>query len=295
MKKLKTKKKKSAESNGRGIKLNVHPLFFALGFYYAFTGKIFLFLTVTACAVLHELGHSVVAQANGYRLDKITLMPFGAVVDGDVEGLKPIDQIKIALAGPFVNLAVSIFFIALWWIYPSCYPFTEVAVTTGLSLALVNLIPAYPLDGGRVVFALLCLYASKDKAQKICKITGVILALCLIALYFATVKSVNNISILFFGGFVLFGAVGIGRTGRYVRSYAFLSQESLRRGVPVKRQAIDGSVTVKKMLSLLDPSCVNEVLVYSNGKLVNVLSQEKIESILTQADLYGQIINYLHL
>ncbi len=289
----KQKKINSAKSEERGVQIKVHPLFFALGFYYAITGRIFLFLTVTACALSHELGHSLVAGQNGYRLNKITLMPFGAVVSGDVEGLKPLDQIKIALAGPLLNLAVSIFFIAIWWIYPNLYPYTEVAVSTSLSLALVNMLPAYPLDGGRVVFALLSLYTSKQKAQKTCKVTGAIIGLTLIIVYLTTVKSVNNTSLLFFGAFVTFGALGIDKSGRYVRAFSGLSNESLRRGVPVKRTALDGSVTVKKMLSLLDGTCVNEIVVYLDGKVAGVISQEKIERIILSADLYKPISNFM--
>ena len=80
-----------------GINLSVHPLFYVFGVYYALTGKIFVFAIYTITAVLHELGHSFVASNAGYRLNKITLMPFGAVVRGDIDGLKFSDEIKIAL------------------------------------------------------------------------------------------------------------------------------------------------------------------------------------------------------
>ena len=86
-----------------GIKLSVHPLFFIFGLFYALTGRIFVFLIYTICAVAHEIGHSLVANSIGYKLNKIKLMPFGAVVSGNIDGLKLKDEIKIALAGPLVN------------------------------------------------------------------------------------------------------------------------------------------------------------------------------------------------
>ena len=97
-----------------GIKLSIHPLFFVLGFFYAITGQIFIFIICTATAVVHELGHSFVSASLGYRLNKITLMPFGAVVVGNIEGLRFRDQVKVAIAGPLINVAVSLFFIATW-------------------------------------------------------------------------------------------------------------------------------------------------------------------------------------
>ena len=122
-----------------GIKLTVHPLFFAFSFYYALTGEFLVFVMYTVTAVVHELGHSFAATSAGYKLNKITLMPFGAVVSGNIEGLKFSDQIKIAFAGPFINVAISLFFIALWWIYPECYAYTDVIVGSNLSMALINL------------------------------------------------------------------------------------------------------------------------------------------------------------
>ncbi|MBO5714489.1 MAG: Zn-dependent protease, partial [Clostridia bacterium] len=83
-----------------GINLKVHPLFFLFGFYYALTGRIFLFLICTFTAVVHELGHSFVASKYGYKLNDLVLMPFGAVVKGDLNGLKLLDQFRVAFAGP---------------------------------------------------------------------------------------------------------------------------------------------------------------------------------------------------
>ena len=124
-----------------GINFAIHPLFFLFGVYYSLTGKIFVFIIYTVCAVIHELGHSFAASSVGYKLNKITLMPFGAVVTGNIDGLNFKDEIKIAIAGPFINLAIALFFIALWWIFPEIYAFTDVVVEANLSLALVNFLP----------------------------------------------------------------------------------------------------------------------------------------------------------
>ena len=294
--KPKTKKKIKSGFNKttNNIKLCVHPLFFVLALYYALSGKIFFFMVVTSCAVLHELGHSFVAYNNGYRLNKITLMPFGAVVSGDVEGLKVIDQIKIALAGPLVNLSVSIFFVAVWWVFPDCYPYTEVAVQTSFALAVVNLLPAYPLDGGRVCFSLLSLCMNKKKAEAICKWVGVGLGVILLVAFVCSLVYSVNLSLLLFSLFIIFGALSVNKSGRYIRGCAGVSLQSLKRGLPIKRQAIDQSVSVKKLLSLLGEDCLNEVVVYKDLKPIAILSQEKIEKIALSGNLYSPISEFLH-
>ena len=186
-----------------GIKLSIHPLFFVLGFFYAVTGQIFIFIICTATAVVHELGHSFVSANLGYRLNKITLMPFGAVVLGDIEGLKFSDQTKIALAGPLINMAVSLFFMAVWWIYPNCYAYTDVVVYSNLSMSLVNLLPIYPLDGGRIVFCYLAQRLGYDKAFSICKIVGGAFSVFLLGVFvLGLISGAINFSLLFFSLFV---------------------------------------------------------------------------------------------
>ena len=96
------------------IKVSVHPLFFAFGLYFAFTGKVFSFISFTIVAVIHEIGHSFVAARLGYRLEKITLMPYGCIISGKTQSFSYKDEVKIAFAGPLVNLAtVFVFFWAL--------------------------------------------------------------------------------------------------------------------------------------------------------------------------------------
>ena len=82
------------------LRLSIHPLFFIFGLYFAITGRVFVFLTYTVVAVIHELGHSVAAARLGYRLNRIVLMPYGAVVSGDIKDLSFRDEIEVALAGP---------------------------------------------------------------------------------------------------------------------------------------------------------------------------------------------------
>ena len=65
----------------------LHPLFFAVGVWYAFTGELFLFLISTIISVQHECAHAFAAAKLGYKLNAIVLMPFGAVIDGDLQGI----------------------------------------------------------------------------------------------------------------------------------------------------------------------------------------------------------------
>ena len=111
-----------------GVKLKIHPLTIPFALYFSVTGRFWVFLVYTVSAVIHELGHAYVSAKVGYKLGKITLMPFGAVISGEQTDFSPIDEIKIALAGPITNLVVGLFFVSIWWFFPETYAFTDVAV-----------------------------------------------------------------------------------------------------------------------------------------------------------------------
>ncbi len=275
-----------------GIKFSVHPLFYVFGLYYALTGRIFVFVIYTFSALAHEMGHSLVSGKCGYRLNHVVLMPFGAVAKGDVDGLRLSDQIKIALAGPFLSLAIGLFFVALWWIMPEIYAFTDIVAEANLSMALVNFLPVFPLDGGRVLSAYLSLKLNKKKSRVICKITGLIFAILVVGLFFLTIEQ-PNISLLFFSAFVLFGAFGKGSKINYTKVCSSVSKAQLKRGMDVRRIAVDKSVTVKKMMSLLDESAINEILVFDGEDYITTVSQKKINRIILSADIYSPIEKYV--
>ena len=187
-----------------------------MGVFYCFTGDFPLFLMSCIVAVEHELAHAIAAARLGYRLNKIILMPYGALIDGDIEDLSFKDEITVALWGPFANLLTAFFFAALWWFFPDFYAYTDTACFLSLTIALVNFLPAYPLDGGRVLLAALSLFflnRNKDKknaeakAKRYTKIVAaVITGLLLIAFLLLVKRGTINYSLLLF---TLFLAVGI--------------------------------------------------------------------------------------
>lgn len=276
-----------------GINLSVHPLFYVFGVYYALTGKIFVFAIYTITAVLHELGHSFVASNAGYKLNKITLMPFGAVVRGDIDGLKFSDEIKIALAGPLINLAIGMLFVAFWWIYPESYAFTDIIAEANFAMAIVNLLPIYPLDGGRIFSASLAGKFGSEKAFKISKVIGGGFALGLFLCFIATIFYQVNFSLLFFSLFVGFGAFGRSKENKYVKIYTALSEQSLMRGMSVKKYALSKNATVKKLISMIDETAVNEVSVFDGDGEIALLKQSKINKIIENGDVYSPISRYL--
>lgn len=275
------------------IELSIHPLFFVFGIYNALTGRIAIFLICCVSALCHELGHSIVAQNMGYKLNKITLLPFGAVVKGNIEGLSAADEIKVALAGPMVNLGIGIFFVASWWIYPELYAFTDVVVQTNFSMALINLIPAYPLDGGRVLRAIISKRLNEKLADRACSLLGITLSIIMLVLFIFTLFNQINLSLLFFALFCFVGVISGPKGIKYVRLFSGISEDKLKRGVPIKRQAVSPKTKVRTLMLLLDENAVNEVEVFDGQNRICLLSQEKILKIVEEGEIYAPISKYI--
>jgi Zn-dependent protease len=128
----------------------------AVGWYWAMGAGTALMLYVSV--VLHELGHSAVALHYGLPVKKITLFLFGGVTQMDEEPPSAIAEFMIAMSGPFVSLCLAFLFFEAKPFVASVDPLFAMfkyLAYINLALAAFNLIPGYPLDGGRVLRAIL--------------------------------------------------------------------------------------------------------------------------------------------
>ncbi len=268
------------------LKFTVHPLFIAFGIYFAFTGKVFSFLVFTFTALIHELGHSYVAAGVGYKLNRIVLMPYGATVSGEIGDLTYVDEIKIALAGPLINLFVALLFVGLWWLVPNSYPYTELAVVASITIATVNLLPAFPLDGGRILLSTLSLYLPQKTARIISKSFGILLSAALFAIFIYSVFTTVNFSMLFFALFVLFGNVCVSKDNRYVRLINCFTLGDLKKGKIIKSAAISPKTTVNDLLKLQSPGQILECVIFDFDETeVCRLSGDKVIVLLQEGNL----------
>jgi len=201
-----------------GIPLYLHPTFFLLPAWLLLTNgdagmvlSLFLLLClagVFACVVLHELGHALMARWFGIGTESITLYPIGGVARLRRMSDKPFEEICIALAGPAVNLVLALLLTPLLFITAGLESLQEVGVSrfvfellrANVALLLFNLLPCFPMDGGRVLRAILAHWKGQLHATEIAVRVGLVVAL-LIA--FLSIP-LHNPMLIVLAGFVLF-------------------------------------------------------------------------------------------
>lgn len=273
----------------------IHPLFLLVGIWYACTGELFLFLLSALVAIQHECAHAFASAKLGYRLDKIILMPFGAVIDGDLRGISFKDEIYVALCGPLCNLLTAGFFIAIWWLVPTMYAFTDTACLSSLSIAAVNLLPAYPLDGGRILKCTLVRfflkkYPSEDyalkKAEKICRLITLFFAGAMLTLFIILLITKHfHFTLLTFSIFLAVSAFGNKDKQAVYKKMDFSRRDGLLRGIELRRVAILDTCTVKTALRFLsrDYYLVLEVYDQKENHLFD-LAQNEFFDVFTQSN-----------
>lgn len=253
-------------------------------------------------ALQHEYAHAFTAAKFGFRMQRVVLMPYGAVISGDFDGISPLDEFKVAISGPLCNLCTAVFFVALWWIFPDAYAFTDVACFASLTVFAVNLLPAYPLDGGRALFCLLKHLFSRrgiayndavKRARRICKATSFSVSGLLLTTFIALqVFGAQNFTLLFFSAFVAVGAFEFHGDNAYER-LPFSIYSDLKKGAEIRSVALDSSVPAKRAAAFLERGKYLVLEIYENGEKVGILSQERFLQELERQPYNAQIGAFL--
>jgi Zn-dependent protease len=177
---------------------------------------VIILLTVFACVILHELGHALAARRYGIPTRDITIYPIGGVARLERMSEKPIEEIVIALAGPAVNVVIALLLglvmtagrvpLALDPAGGSVSVFLTGVMLSNVVLVFFNLLPTFPMDGGRVLRALLAFSGDFLGATRVAAGIGAAMAgLFVLGGLLLTFRGVPNGPVLMLvGGFVFF-------------------------------------------------------------------------------------------
>ncbi len=269
-----------------GTDVRVHVTFLLLlafiGLAWGPLGLLFI-ATLFFCVLLHEFGHIWAARMFGIRTPDVTLLPIGGLARLERMPKRPSRELVVALAGPAVNLLIAALLVApagglsVLTLEPELgdlRSFLGAVMVANLSLAVFNLIPAFPLDGGRMLRALLATCLGHTRATAVAAVIGQSLAFAggIWAL-------LNGVPILALIAFFIF--IGAGQEASSVRL------EAATHGLPVTA----GMITRFQTLSPLDSlqAAVTALLAGSQHDFPVVDGGGRVRGILVRGDLFAAL------
>ena len=254
------------------LKIKMHPLWLIMAILALMNGYLLDFILLFLVILFHEIGHAVAAYHYGCTIAEIEIFPFGGVakIEGRRVGYYAREETVIALAGPFVNLLLGVLVSLLHGSGFLPDMMTEQLLTINATIGVINLLPALPLDGGRVARAYLADEIGFDRATK---------AVTAMSYRVAIVVMIIGIAAFFFGyadvGLFLLGVFLLISTLIYqkknkVENLRFLDEKrNLKQSIlPVKTIAISENATLQEIVSHFSPDHYHLIYIVENEKVI---------------------------
>ncbi len=276
-----------------GIPIRVHITFFLLLIFIGFYGSrlegarsgvfgILSVILIFLCVVIHELSHSLLARKYGVKVKDIVLLPIGGVSEMEELPQKPDEEIFVALAGPVTSILLALIFYLAFVFFTPGIRNLKISIFQGnlllnlffinLILALFNLLPAFPMDGGRVLRGFLGLRMDLLKATRIAVGIGEIFAIFLFffGLFF-------NPWLALIAIFIYLGAEG---EKKATELKVVITDVPVKAAMLTDVEAITPDVTLGMVLEKICHGLQQDFPIIEGNKVLGILSREKIFSAL---------------
>lgn len=236
------------------------------GSWYDAVYAVFLILAVFICVVLHEFGHSLQVRRYGIPVRDIILLPIGGMARAEKIPEKPLQEIIVAISGPIVNffLAAVLFFV-IWMRNDSVNTQSDFLINLfwiNVVLGTFNLVPAFPMDGGRILRGLLAFKLPYLTATRYAKNVGQVIALIFVVVGFIS-KSLVMLPVI--AVFIYFGAIN---EENMVRVKIVLEGKRVRDFLRENQPRLGMDDPIDSALVLLGPSTGAAIAVTDNNRML---------------------------
>ncbi len=281
------------------MKIRVHWSLIVFLALFGLVGMLIEMVIIFLLVVFHELAHLIIARGYNYTVSEVTLYPFGgkAVIEELIE-TDPGPEERIALAGPLFNILLALLGIIVYQGELISYENAEFFIRANLILAFFNLLPALPLDGGRILRARLAnRIGFRDATEKAC-LMGKIIALMIIGLgLLGLYWQFLNLSIFIVALFLYFAAANEKKKSVYIYySYLTKKKRKLKQMGAVNCEELLAfeDVEIKHITRLFQPNKYHLVTVMDkNWDIKGRIGEKEILDVLLSRGAQTRISNLL--
>ena len=250
-------------------------------------------LTLFLCVVLHEFGHALTAARYGIRTRDITLLPIGGLARLERMPDVPVQELWVALAGPAVNMVIAMLVFGWLQVSGAAQSLDQLEVTTGtfaervmlanVFLAGFNLLPAFPMDGGRALRALLATRMEYTRATQRAAMIGQGMAIL-----FGFLGLQGNPILIFIALFVWIGA---GQEASVVQMKSALAGIPLRRAMLTDFRTLTPTSTLGDAVDFLLTGSQQDFPVVANGRIEGMLTRSDLVKALSRNEKTAPVAN----
>ena len=294
-----------------GIKITVHWTFFLLIAWIVFDElkhggniesvlfNVSVTMAVFLCVVLHELGHAFMAKRYNIKTEKITLLPIGGMASFEKLPETPKQELLIVIAGPLVNVVIAVL---LYFIVPvksfmqlnltesiellalyNLQSFFFFLFVVNVGLVIFNIVPAFPMDGGRILRALLAIKIGRVKATKIASNVGLMMAVLLFL-----IGLLYNPFLIFIAIFISLGAFG---ENQMLQQLALLDDHTVEEAMLLHITTFKPQDSIDIVVNKIISGTETNFLVVEDQIIKGILTHNTIIENSSKTVLVGDIMN----
>lgn len=264
----------------QGLKVKIHPFFWTVIFLSVWTGHFIEVMTLFGLVIIHEMGHVTAAWSYGWTVRTIELLPFGGVAVMDEWGnTSAKEEIVVALAGPFHHiwmiLLSYLFFQLEWW----SQEWTEYFIMGNTVIAVFNLLPIYPLDGGRILQALISYWLPYRKCIHYTCCFSLVLSCGVILIAFMIPGIMVYPSLLLIGIFLLISNIVLFKKQQYqfLRFLLHRLNDGIPENVPLYKISVSSHDQLPRVIDKWYRERYHVLEVTDQrGKILGWLTEEKV-------------------
>lgn len=266
------------------VKLKIGISYIFLSICCIIYGQFLLIFNYSLALIFHEIAHFYVARVKGYKVSSVKLDLLGMRLCIS-ENIDKNDRFLIALAGPLLNFILCILCFALWWLLPESYYFTENFFQANFILAIFNLMPIEPLDGGVMLNSLLS-KGKRNVSSIISKTLDIIFIATFLILFIISFDYEPNLILLLFA---IFFAVNLFKHKKQ-REYDLYYKILCKKNKPIEKVnllKVDGETTLFECFKQIKEN--NYTVFYFQGEKPVYITETELQMLITKHDLQTKI------